>query len=198
MRKLVSIKERVERSGAPRPPYCEFNTIAELFSRYEVELAGRAVEDQLGTRVWFQDYNFPKLIQLSFRGSKAKATAALLHLRGFGSEREYGYDLHRARTLFWIPQVISTADSIYLNGHSRIAGDLIYVKRYAKAGAALKVVFTQIDEASNQRIVTTSFLTDDEGLKRFVTSKPMWAAKGNPLAVAQSERLDIAAGAEGD
>jgi len=33
----------------------------------------------------------------------------------------------------------------------------------------------------NQRIVTTSFQTHDEGLRRFVNSKPMWSAKSEIL-----------------
>ena len=41
-----------------------------MFKRYEKELVGKFVSDPLGTRVWFMDYNFPKLIQLHFRGTK--------------------------------------------------------------------------------------------------------------------------------
>ena len=104
MNRVVVMKSQVSREGARRPPYAEIKSIGELLREYEAELVGRAVEDPLGTRVWFQDYNFPKLIQLSFRGNKAKAKAALLHLRRSGPEDEYHYDAHRARTLFWIPQ----------------------------------------------------------------------------------------------
>ncbi len=177
MTKVVPIRRRAARIGAPRPDYVQEASIADLFRKYEQELVGTFAEDPLGTRVWFRDYNFPKLIQLSFRGTKAKASIAINHLRRNGSESDYAFDEYRAKTLFWIPDVIKNADSIYVNGHKRIAGDQVYVKRYAKAGATLKVVFTQIDDEMNQRIVTTSFQTDDEGLRRFVNSKPMWSAK---------------------
>ncbi|GEM_PF-1238800 len=181
MTKVVPIRGRVQRIGAQRPDYVLEATIADLFRKYERELVDRFVEDPLGTRIWFRDYNFPKLIQLSFRGTKAKATIAINHLRKNCSELDYAFDDQRAKTLFWIPDVIRNADSIYVNGHKRIAGDQVYVKRYAKGGAPLKVVFTQIDEDMNQRIVTTSFQTHDEGLRRFVNSKPMWSAKSEIL-----------------
>jgi len=190
MTKVVSIRRNTPRAGAPRPEYALEPSIADLFSRYERILVGKFVEDPLGTRVWFRDYNFPKLIQLSFRGTKAKASVAVNHLRRRGSEADYSFDAYRAKTLFWIPDVIQNADSIYVNGHKRIAGDQVYVKRYAKAGSPLKVVFTQIDDDLNQRIVTTSFQTDDEGLKRFVNSQPMWSAKNAP---SEEVVLDIAA-----
>jgi hypothetical protein len=191
MTKVVSIRRSAPRTGAPRPEYALEASIADLFSRYERVLVGKFVEDPLGTRVWFRDYNFPKLIQLSFRGTKAKASIAINHLRRKSSEADYSFDAYRAKTLFWIPDVIQNADAIYVNGHKRIAGDQVYVKRYAKAGSPLKVVFTQIDGDLNQRIVTTSFQTDDEGLKRFVNSPPMWSAKN--ASSSEAMLLDIAA-----
>jgi hypothetical protein len=72
--------KKPHRQGAACPAYC-FTSILEIFRRYEKELVGKYVADPLGTRVWFMDYNFPKLIQLQYRGNKANATKALEYFR---------------------------------------------------------------------------------------------------------------------
>lgn len=166
-----------EREGAPCPAY-SFCSIAAMFKRYEKELVGKFVADPLGTRVWFMDYNFPKLIQLQFRGKKAKAHRAIQHLRTDSPhESEYSYDENRFSTLFWIPDVIVDPDSIHDNAHGVIVGDEVYVKRFAKAGSAFKLVFTMVDEELNQRVVTTSFLTQEDRLAEFVKMPPKWVRK---------------------
>ena len=95
-----------QRSGADCPAYCS-TSIVSGFAHYEKEMAGRHACDPTGTKVHFLDHNFPKLIQLSFKGSKAHATRTLAALRsGNFDERDYAYDSHRFMTLFWIPDVI--------------------------------------------------------------------------------------------
>lgn len=168
---------KLDRSGASCPPYC-FSSIAEAFRRFDRELAGKYVSDPLGTRVWFMEYNFPKLIQLQYRGGKARACRAIQHLRSDNPcEDGYTFDSNRLGTLFWIPSLIEDPDSIHQNVHARIMGDEVYVKRYAKAGAAFKIAFTIIDETLNQRVVTTSFLTQEDRLEEFIEKTPKWARK---------------------
>lgn len=149
-----------------------------MFRRYEKELVGKYVSTPLGTRVFFMDYNFPKLIQLQFRGKKARAQKAIAHLRTENpDESEYSYDSNRFSTLFWIPEVITELDSIHDNAHSTIEGDIVYVKRYAKAGSDFKLVFSIVDEELNQRVVTTSFLTQEDRLEEFIKMPPKWQRK---------------------
>lgn len=165
------------RQGAECLPYC-FCSIADLFRRFEKELVGKYIADPLGTRVWFMDYNFPKLVQLQYQGGKAKALKAIEHLRGESPcEDGYSCDQSRFSTLFWIPGIIAEPDSIHPNIHKTIMGDEVYVKRYAKAGACFKLAFTVIDEILNQRVVTTSFLTPEDRLKEFIGDPPKWAQK---------------------
>jgi hypothetical protein len=124
------------------------------------------------------DYNFPKLIQLQYHGAKARALKAIEHLRGQNpDENGYSYDSSRLSTLFWIPDLIQNPDAIHPNKHKQIMGDEIYVRRYAKGGACFKLVFTVIDEVLNQRVVTTSFLTPEDRLNRFVGNPPKWVNK---------------------
>ena len=169
------------RRGSPCLDYC-FCGISAMFARYEKELVGTYVSDPLGTRVWFMDYNFPKLIQLHFHGNKARAGKALEHFRSEHrhDENGYTYDSNRFSTLFWIPSIIQDPDSIHTNAHGKIMGDEVYVKRYAKAGACYKIVFTEVDQGLNQRIVTTSFLTQEDRLADFVTMPAKWERKEKP------------------
>jgi hypothetical protein len=169
--------KKPHRKGADCPPYC-FASIIEIFRRYEAELVGKYAADPLGTRVWFMDYNFPKLIQLQFRGNKANASKAIEYFHsGNRCEDGYSFDSSRLSTLFWIPDLIKTPDSIHPNKHRCILGDEVYVKRYSKAGACFKLVFTVIDELLNQRVVTTSFLTPEDRLELFIGQPPKWIYK---------------------
>jgi len=177
LRVSLPMSSKSNRQGAPCPPYC-YCSIAAMFRRYEKELVGTYVQNPLGTRVWFMDYNFPKLVQLKFRGNKARAQRAIAHLRAHNpDESEYECDSNRFSTLFWIPDIIIDPDSIHDNAHGTIEGDIVYVKRYAKAGSDFKLVFTTVDEELNQRVVTTSFLSQENRLGQFVKTPARWVRK---------------------
>jgi hypothetical protein len=184
-RSLKSVK--AHRPGAICPPY-RCGNIAGIFEGYEKELAGKTFTDPCGEKVSFFDYNFTKLVQLEIaRASsgirlKAKAARFLKEVRsGHLDESNYTWDANRAQTLFWIPNVIQEPDSIHQSCHSIIMGDRVYVKRYSKAGAPYKVVFTTIDRSSQVRVVTTSFLVPERRLTRFVQVPPTWKKRrGHP------------------
>jgi hypothetical protein len=184
-----------KREGALSPPYRFAPSIAALLRMYEHDLVGKYVSDPLGTRVWFMDYNFPKLIQLQFRGTKARAQKALEHLRNeSANESEYSCDKNRAGTIFWIPEIISDPDSIHENAHPRIMGEEVYVKRYAKAGACYKLVFTEVDSSINQRIVTTSFMAPEDRLEVFIKKPGKWVKKAVQTPPQQEKVLGIIGG----
>jgi len=165
--------KKPHRKGAPCPAY-SFASVSEMFRRYEREMVGH-VTDPLGTRVYFRDYNFPKLIQLHYQGTKAKASKVLQYLRGGQVDDTcYTFDQNRASTLLWIPDIIQDPDSIHTNAHGLILGDEVYIKAYAKARAQYKIVFTEIYKVLNQRIVTTSFFTHEDRLSRLVTMPAKW------------------------
>jgi hypothetical protein len=86
---------------------------------------------------------------------------------------------HFRWTSFWGAghDIIVDPDTIHDNAHDTIVGDEVYVKRYAKAGSVFKLVFTMIDEELNQRVVTTSFLTQKDRLGEFVKIPPKWFRK---------------------
>jgi hypothetical protein len=177
---------KVHRPGAICPPY-RCGNIAGVFGEYERELAGKTFTDPCGEKVSFFDYNFTKLVQLeiasvsSGRRLKAKAARFLEEARsGHLDESNYSWDANRAQTLFWIPDVIQQPDSIHQNRHNIIMGDRVYVKRYSKAGAPYKIVFTTIERSSQVRVVTTSFLVPEDRLMRFVQVPAIWEKKKGP------------------
>jgi hypothetical protein len=179
---------KASRPGAACPPY-RCGSVSGIFEEYETELAGRTFTDPCGEKVTFFDYNFTKLVQLQIivpsTGEKLKASAARF-LREIRSshfdERNYHWDDNRARTLFWIPDIILGPDSICNNCHNMIQGDRVYVKRYSKAGAPYKLVFTVLERVSRARVVTTSFLVPGDRLTRFVQLPAIWEKrKGYPF-----------------
>jgi hypothetical protein len=181
---LKSVK--VYRPGPTCPPY-RCGSIAGIFEEYEKELAGKTFTDPCGEEVSFFDYNFTKLVQLeiisasSGKRLKAKAARFLEDVRsGRLDESNYSWDTNRAQTLFWIPNVIQEPDSIHRNRHSIIMGDRVYVKRYSKAGAPYKVVFTTMERSSQVRVVTTSFLVPEDRLVRFLQVPAIWEKKKGP------------------
>lgn len=179
-----------KREGSPCPPY-RCGNIPGLFEEYCKELAGRVFADPCGEKVKFFDHNFPKLIQLrrakprDGEDNKVKAAKVLEEIRSAKfKEADYAWDLNRAVTLFWIKDVIENPDSIHRNCHDLVMGDRVYVKRYSKAGAPYKLVFTFVDRGSHMRIVTTSFLVPEDRLKNFVIQPPVWQKiKGYPQSV---------------
>jgi hypothetical protein len=175
-----SMSKKSKRKGAPCPAYFE-GGILDGFKKYVTEHVGKYVCDPLGTRVWFMDYNFPKMLNLLFRGAKANATKTLEHLRtGWIDEAAYERDPHRLRTLFWNSELIENPDAIHPNCHAIILGDEVYVKKYQKAGAAYKLVFTVVDDEINQRVVTTSFLAEGDRLVEFLGQPAKWTRKPKP------------------
>ena len=168
------------RPGAICPPY-RCGDVAGIFEEYERELAGKTFTDPCGEKVSFFDFNFTKLVQLQVTSVsaggrfKAKSARFLKEVRsGHFEEGNYTWDVNRAQTLFWIPDVIQNPDSIHPNCHIAIIGDRVYVKRYSKCGAPYKLVFTVLERSAKVRVVTTSFLVPEDRLMRFVRIPPIW------------------------
>lgn len=144
-------------------------------------MASGCFVDPRGTRVWFFDLNFPKLIKLQrpdpSTGKLVKATASrvLPFLRnGSFREADYTWDAGRASTLLWLPDVIIHPDSIHPNSHRVIVGDQVYVKRYAKAGSPFKVLYTLVAPDSGHRVPATSFWVPKDELKQYVAFPALW------------------------
>ena len=168
------------RTGAPTPPY-QYGTIAGLFHEYGAKMAGKYFADPRGTRVYFFDHNFPKLIQLQLKcllkagDRKVKASKVIEEIQaGTFQEESHSIDFSRSSTLLWIPEIIKDPDSIHENAHKKIDGDIVYVKKYLKAGSTHKLVFTWPDWKTKKRIVTTSFWVPEDRLKRFLSFPPIW------------------------
>ena len=108
---------------------------------------------------------------------KAKASHVIRQLKGGEFQDAAHYvESGRHRTLFWIPDVITDPDGIHLNAHPIVAGDEVYVKRYDKMGAEVKIVVVEGTQGT-QSIIITSLLTTESKLPSYVAMPPIWSKK---------------------
>lgn len=156
----------------PQPPECpqnrEFTSIADLYAAFEKELEGKIFADPDGKIATFLAKDFPHLVKLEFFDAKqkrwveARAKAVVPQLKN-GTLDESRYRIgnqSRARTLFWIPEIISCPDSVDPNKRN-IKND-VYAKRYRRKGdgATLKIVLVEANP-DGSRSVQTSFWSRD-------------------------------------
>jgi hypothetical protein len=148
------------------PPNYKYGSIAEIFKEFQAKLEGKTFVDPCGQESRFFALSFPHLVKLEFFDENvghwvpAKASKAVAQLRsGNLDESKYRIqDESRARTLFWLPEIIEKPDEI----HHNIRGNQteVYSKRYVfKSGRTqLKVVLVKRDSSGGA--VITSFWCD--------------------------------------
>jgi hypothetical protein len=128
------------------PTYCNLS-IEDAYTKFCAELDGKKLRDPRNEEVCIYERNFPKFLGmkradprtgrpiLNQHGKpiKAKASTVLQSLKaGSFDRKQYFIEYARLRTMFWIPDVISSPDSIRSNIHRVIEGDQVYVKKYQK------------------------------------------------------------------
>jgi hypothetical protein len=156
------------------PPSAQTTSVAELYRQYSDKLENRIVNDPRGAEIHFYAENFPYLIKLEYYNRKigawkaAFASAAIEQLKSetFDEATYRIGDESRARTLFWIPEIISDPDSIHENGHPRVTGTELYVKRYKRSDAQIKVISVGT-RSSGERIVVSSFWSNEGWVARY-------------------------------
>lgn len=152
-----------------------FTSVAEIYAAFQKELEGKIFTDPNGKKVTFLAKDFPHLIKLEFFDKKlrrwvearAKATIPRL-LNGTLDESLHRIaDKSRARTLFWVPEIIAKPDSI--NPNKRNLNNTVYAKRYRRngSGATLKIVLVKPNPDGSTSVVT-SFWSDDRYHSRCV------------------------------
>jgi hypothetical protein len=164
--------------------------IEDSYTKFCLELADQKIRDCRGKVVCLYERNFPKflgmkranpatgdlLLDQNGKPMKAKASVVLAALKaGTFDPKHYFIEYGRLRTMFWIPDVIRTADAVHPNGHAKIEGDEVYLKRYVKKGSDIKLVFTNLE--ANERIVITSFLVKESQLHNYVKFPHIWPPK---------------------
>jgi hypothetical protein len=167
---MGDLKSELE-AAFPRPRLCppnhKYGSIAELYEYYLSNLEETCVEDCCGHKNWFRAENFPHLIKLEFFNKKlgrwveAAAKPAIEQLKDKRlDESQYRIlDGSRARTLFWVPEVIKGADNIHPNAHSKTSD--VYSKRYSRDSKKdIKIVLVEC-RSGGDRVIKTSFWIDD-------------------------------------
>jgi hypothetical protein len=160
----------------PELPKCpsntKYNSIAELYDQYRETLEGTFVTDKCGNQIYFLAESFPHLVKLEYFDRKQKgwveavAGPTMEHLKNkrLDESRFRIQDTSRPRTLLWIPEVISSSDTIH-DHKSRPELD-IYVRQYKrdKGLDPIKLVLVETRK-TGERVVKTSFWTNEQYLK---------------------------------
>ena len=155
------------------PPNNRYGSIAELYEQYCEKLEGTRVTDRCGNRICFLAENFPHLVKLEFFNRKQNAWVEAIagptmeHLKNkrLDESRHRIVDTSRARTLLWIPDVLTGSDTIH---DHRFKPEMdIYVRRYKrdKNSDPLKLVLVETRK-TGEMVIKTSFWTNEQYLKR--------------------------------
>jgi hypothetical protein len=151
------------------PPNFKFGSIAELYAEYLAKLEDTCVIDVCGQKNWFRAENFPHLVKLEFYNARiggwvdaaAGPTLKSLKANSLNEAIHRIGDDSRPRTLFWIPEVIRTADHIHPNARGHYSD--VYAKRYRRLnnGAEIKLALVET-RRDGDRVIKTSFWSSDE------------------------------------
>jgi hypothetical protein len=142
--------------------------------------------DPRGKPITILKSNFPKLaslvhLTLSRDQFSASQIVASIEDGTFDLTQYRPQEMDRMQTLFWIPQVLSDPDAIYLNGHKIVEADEIYVRVYDKKKPQVKLVFTKEIIGPGGRLIktvpVTSFLTSRNRALRTVRGSPLYMRK---------------------
>lgn len=157
----------------PQPPKCpknhRYDSVSGLYQHYKLHLEGKTFTDPDGRTCSFRPEDFPHLVKLEFNDLKQKrwvdATAkmAIPQLQaGTLDESRYRIgDASRPRTLFWVPDIIASPDSVDPN--KRNTKNDVYAKKYQRdgQGRTLKIVLVKT-HTDGSRYVETSFWSDEK------------------------------------
>ncbi len=170
-KEMGDLKSQLE-AVFPQPPECpknhQYGSIADLYGEFRKNLEGKQFSDPDGKTATFRADDFPHLVKLEYFDRKqkqwveARAKSAIPQLlNGTLDESRYRItDQSRARTIFWIPEIISNPDSSHPNKRNKKSD--VYAKRYRRKGdgATLKIVLVET-QPDGTRTVQTSFWSDD-------------------------------------
>jgi hypothetical protein len=184
-------RARTKTQASKHPPYNNMSVV-DSHSRFCAEIVDKEFCDPRGKNLVIREHNFPKLLGMkradpqtgesildahTGKPTKAKASRVLEQIKD-GTFQDAAHYVERGRisTLFWIPDVIADPDAIHPNAHKVVAGDEVYVKRYAKLGNDVKIVVIGPGN-DGKRVIITSFLTKEQDLAKYVGFPPIWAKK---------------------
>lgn len=166
-----------------RPTNAPDVTVEGLWQAYSEKLTNLSVKDPRGQFIRFKEENFPYLVKLEFWNKKAKmwvdavASVVVQQLKDktFDASRHRVGDQSRARTLFWVKDILEEPDCIHENNNAGMTDKEIYVMHYKVSNpgdAEIKAVL--VAERPNEgRVVSSSFWTDQEWLKKAAKQPPL-------------------------
>jgi hypothetical protein len=151
--------------------------VKELYADFCTHLKDQSVTDPRGEKLVFRKHDFPYLIKLEFFNEKmgkwtaAKAAPTIKALEaGILDEARHQYDLARAKGLLRIAEILANPDSIHVNIHPRVTGDMVYVVRVS---AGFKIAF--VKKKGPEWGIVTSFYTTESYLKTCAGEPPIFS-----------------------
>jgi hypothetical protein len=172
---------------APKcPPNASYNSIDDLYHQFLEKLEGTWADDRLGRRVFFRSENFPYLVKLKFFDNKQKmwvdafAERAIQQLKDkcLDESRYKIGDHSRARTIFWIRDIIEDPDRIHEYDRRRMENTDIYVREYDRAGDVAKIkVVEVVTRECGEKVVRSSFWSDEKWLGKYAKIPPKYQRK---------------------
>jgi hypothetical protein len=181
---LGTLQDQLAQHFPPRPgcpKNCSYSCIAHLYEQFMERMEATRTSNPLGVSVHVFAENFPYLVKLEFfdkkvnRWVEAKAARAIEQLKDKRlDESRYRPDHSRARSLFWILDIISQPESIHHNLSPRVRGEHVYLRRYVRddpRDSYIKAA-TTTTRATGQVVVVTSFWTDEDWVGSYAKHPP--------------------------
>jgi hypothetical protein len=165
-------------TGAACPPLNHL-TVMETFGKFVSDFLPQCpITDPRGKTIRIRKDNFPKFLNLIVKpGFPPKKPSTIVEQieRGQFDALQYDWAPDRIKSLFWVPDVISDPDAIYVKKttYGRIRASEVYVKVYCKMGATVKLVFVDYFGKSRDPIFITSFWTDPQSAMKHCAGSPL-------------------------
>jgi hypothetical protein len=157
----------------PPPENLSFTSLAELYEQFHLLLIGKEFRCPRGIPIVVAPHHFFHLVKLK-KGKQTEFTVEIEESliqatrEGFG---EYEINEKRARTLSWIPEILTEPHEIWEYGTKKTA-DEVFIREYDKSGSPFRTVLL-LREKNHLRPVTCMTVRRT-GIKEHRRGKKLW------------------------
>jgi phage-Barnase-EndoU-ColicinE5/D-RelE like nuclease2 len=157
-----------------RPPESlDFTSLAKLYEQFLALFVGKEFRCPRGIPIVITPHHFFHLVKLS-KGSQTEFTIELEEAsiratnEGFG---EYTINEKRARTLSWIPEILSGPHEIW-EYEAKKTADEVFIREYDKSGSPFRAVL--LLRENEQLKPVTCMTVRRTGIKEHRRGKKLW------------------------
>lgn len=155
------------------PGSLAFASLADLYEQFLALFVGKDFRCPRGTPIVITPHHFFHLVKLC-KGTQTQFTIAveepsiLATREGFG---EYAINEKRARTLSWIPEILSAPHEIW-EYETKKTADEVFIREYDKSGSPFRVVL--LLRENDQLKPVTCMTVRRTGIKEHRRGKKLW------------------------